>query len=103
MSRIRIRAQAKDGVVDVKALFSHPMESGRRRDDETNELIPAHYITEVVCEHNGRVVLTANWGPAVSRNPLFQFRFKGGAPGDFLRIAFTDNLGQSGEAEVEIL
>jgi sulfur-oxidizing protein SoxZ len=102
MSRIRIKAHAKDGVVEVKSLFTHVMESGRRVDDETGEQVPAHYITEVFCEHNGRRVLTANWGPAVSRNPYFEFRFRGGAPGDVLRLGYVDNLGGKGEAEVEI-
>ena len=42
---IKIRAKIKGDVAEVKALMPHDMESGRRRDPETNELVPAHYIT----------------------------------------------------------
>jgi len=65
MAKIKIRAKVKDGVALVKSLIPHPMETGTRRDAEGN-LIPAHYIETVVCEHNGEVVMTALWGPSVS-------------------------------------
>ena len=102
MSKIRIKADFRDGVVEVKSLFTHVMESGRRFDADKGELIPPHYIQEVFCDHNGKRVLTAHWGPAVSKNPYFEFRFRGGQPGDVLRLSYVDNLGETGEAEVEI-
>ncbi len=96
---IKIRAKAKDGIAQVKALMPHPMESGARRDAETNELVPAHYITDVVCEHNGEVVMTAYWGPAISRNPYVSFEFKGANPGDTIKISWNDNKGDSSVIE----
>lgn len=100
---IRIKATVRDGRVEVKALFRHVMETGRRRDESTGALVPAHYIREVSCEHNGRVVLTAYWGTGVSKNPYLEFGFTGGAPGDTLRISFIDNFGGTAEAAVAIL
>lgn len=99
---IKIRAKVKDGVVEVKALVKHQMEPGTRKDSKTGELIPAHYISDVVCEHNGTTVMTAYWGPAVSQNPYLSFGFKGGAAGDTVKISWTDNKGETDSAEAEI-
>ena len=60
-SRIRIRAQLKDGGCEVKALMRHPMETGLRK-DQAGESIPAHFIEEVQVSHNGTVVMQAHWG-----------------------------------------
>ena len=67
MAKIRVKAKVKDGVAEVKCLMQHEMETGTRKDDKTGELVPAHYITEVVAEHNVNVVMRANLGPAVSK------------------------------------
>jgi sulfur-oxidizing protein SoxZ len=75
------------------------MESGLRRDPETNELVPAHYITDVVAEHNGEVVLTAYWGTAVSKNPYVAFSFSGAVAGDKVVVRWNDNTGDSSETE----
>jgi sulfur-oxidizing protein SoxZ len=99
---IKIRATSKGGSTTVKALMSHNMETGLRKDKKTGEKIPAHFIQEVTCEHNGKNVLTALWGPAVSKNPYLSFKFKGGAKGDTVKISWVDNKGEnaSGEAKV---
>lgn len=99
---IKIRAQAKAGVTTVKALMSHPMETGQRKDKKTGGKIPAHYIQEVVCKHNGAEVLTALWGAAISKNPYLSFKFKGGNAGDTLSISWVDNKGESASAEAKI-
>ncbi|MCH7899034.1 MAG: thiosulfate oxidation carrier complex protein SoxZ, partial [Proteobacteria bacterium] len=87
---IKIRARVKGDIAEVKALMPHDMESGRRRDVETDEIVPAHYITDVVAEHNGEVVLTAYWGTAVSKNPYLAFSFKGAVAGDTIQIRWLD-------------
>jgi hypothetical protein len=43
---IKLRAKEKGGVTTVKALMTHPMETGLRKDSKTGKLIPAHYIRE---------------------------------------------------------
>ncbi len=102
MASIKIRAKTKDGVTTVKTLMSHTMETGLRKDSKTGELIPAHHITEVTAEHNGKTVLTANWGGAISKNPYLSFRFNGGAAGDTIKISWVDNMGKSDSAEAPI-
>ena len=48
-SPMKIRATTTAGVTEVKALMSHPMETGRRKDAD-GQLVPAHYITEVTAQ-----------------------------------------------------
>lgn len=96
---MRIRATTTNGVTEVKALMSHPMETGLRK-DASGVPVPAHHIQQVRAMHNDQVVLAAEWGPAVSQNPFLQFRFNGGAPGDKLSIQWTDNTGDSRTDEI---
>ena len=102
MASIKIRAKAKGDVTTVKTLMSHPMETGLRKDSKTGKKIPAHHITEVTAEHNGNVVMTANWGGAISKNPYLSFKFKGAASGDKIKITWVDNMGKGDSAEAAI-
>jgi sulfur-oxidizing protein SoxZ len=102
MSSIKVRAKSEGGVTTVKALVKHPMETGLRKDKKTGKLIPAHFIQEVTCEHNGNAVMTALWGPAVSKNPYLSFKFKGANAGDTLKISWVDNKGEKDSAETQV-
>lgn len=102
MASIKIRAKAKDGVTTVKTLISHPMESGQRKDSKTGEKIPAHHVTEVMAEHNGKQVMSANWGGGISKNPYLSFKFNGAAAGDTVKISWIDNKGKGDSAEAQI-
>lgn len=99
---IRIRAKMKGDVAEVKALMPHVMESGFRRDPETDEVIPAHYITDVEAEHKGEIVMSAYWGRAVSTNPYVAFSFRGATAGDTITLRWRDNEGDSSETEAVI-
>jgi sulfur-oxidizing protein SoxZ len=101
MASIKIRANADGDVTTVKALISHPMETGQRK-DKSGKLIPAHFIQEVTCEHNGKTVLTALWGPAISKNPYLSFKFSGAKPGDTLKLSWVDNKGESDSTETQV-
>ena len=101
-NNIRIRAKIKGDVAEVKALMSHPMETGLRKDKKTGKPIPAHFIKEVVCEHKGNKVIVASWGVAVSKNPYLSFKFKGAAEGDMVKVSWDDNMGESSSAEAKI-
>ena len=97
---IKIRAKIKGDAAEIKALMPHDMESGLRMNPETNQPIPAHYITDVVAELNGEVVMTAYWGQAVSKNPYVSFSIKGAVAGDTVTLRWNDNEGDSSEKEV---
>ena len=102
MASIKMRANIDGDVTTIKALISHPMETGSRKDSKTGKMIPAHFIQEVVCEHKGKTILTANWGPAISKNPYLSFRFTGGAAGDTVKLSWVDNMGEKDSAETTI-
>jgi sulfur-oxidizing protein SoxZ len=86
----------------VKSIINHPMETGLRKDAATGQLIPAHFIREVVGEHNGKPVFNARWGTAVSRNPYLSFELRGAKAGDKLSIRWADSKGDSDSAEIVI-
>ena len=98
---MRIRALARPGGIEIRALIAHPMESGQRRDDAGN-LVPAWYITDVEVRVNDRVVMKAAWGTAISKDPLLVLRVKNAAAGDRVRISWVDTHGdrRSDEARV---
>ncbi len=100
-SPMKIRANNKDGVTEVKVLMSHEMETGQRK-DSAGQLVPAWFITELSATHNGKVVLTSQFGPTISKNPYLQFKFKGGAKGDKVAVSWKDNKGESRTDEAVI-
>ena len=91
---MRIRAQAAGDKATVRVLMNHEMESGQRKDAAGNT-VPAWYIQEVTAAHNGKPVLAAEWGPAVSKNPFLQFVVKGAKAGDKIAVTWKDNKGDS--------
>jgi sulfur-oxidizing protein SoxZ len=99
---IKIRASEKDGETTIKALITHPMETGSRKDSATGKLVPAHFIQEVICKHNGTTVMTAEWSGGISKNPYLSFKFSGGAKGDNVELSWTDNKGESDSATGQI-
>ena len=98
---MRIRAVAKDGIVNVKVLMSHEMETGQRKDN-TGNIVPAHFIQNVSATYNGKTVLSAQWGPAVAKNPFLEFNFKGGQKGDKIQVTWTDYKGEKRTDEAVI-
>ncbi len=99
---IRARATLKGNTVTVKALITHVMETGLRKDKKTGKTIPAHFIQEVSCKHNGSEVVLAQWGPAVSKNPYLSYQFTGGKKGDEVSISWVDNKGEKDSLTTKI-
>ncbi|WP_408593854.1 thiosulfate oxidation carrier complex protein SoxZ [Limnohabitans sp.] len=98
---MRIRAQAAGGNATIRVLMSHEMESGQRK-DPNGKTIPAWHIQDVTASLNGKPVLTAEWGPAVSKNPYLQFTIKGAKAGDKVAITWRDNKGESRTDEATV-
>ena len=98
---MKIRATTLGDSTEVKVLMSHEMETGQRRDAQ-GQPIPAWFIQNVIVTWNGRTVLSAQWGTAVSKNPFLSFKFKGGAKGDKIAITWTDNRGDKRTDETVI-
>ena len=98
---MRIRAQASGGNATVRVLMAHEMETGQRK-DASGKTIPAWYIQEVTAALNGKPVLTAEWGPAVSKNPFMQFTVKGAKAGDKIAVTWKDNRGDTRTDEATV-
>jgi sulfur-oxidizing protein SoxZ len=98
---MKIRAANKDGVTEVKVLISHEMETGQRK-DSAGAVVPAWFITELTAKHNDKIVLSSEFGPSVSKNPYLAFKFKGGAKGDKIVVAWKDNRGETRSDEAAI-
>ncbi|MCH7342280.1 thiosulfate oxidation carrier complex protein SoxZ [Pelomonas sp. CA6] len=98
---MRIRAQASGDKITVRVLMAHEMETGQRK-DSSGKTIPAWYINEVTALHNGKVVMSAEWGPSVAKNPFLQFTIKGGKAGDKVGISWTDNRGDKRSDEAVV-
>jgi sulfur-oxidizing protein SoxZ len=91
---MKIRARQKEGITEVKVLMTHPMETGRRKND-FNEVMPAHFIQIVSATLNGKTVLEAQWGTGISKNPYLTFRLKNAKIGDLITVNWVDNKGES--------
>src|SRR5919205_420241 len=82
---MKMRATLGQGYTEVRVLMTHPMETGQRKDAE-GKLVPMHFIQNLTVKVNGTVVVDAQISQAVSRNPVFSFRLKGGAKGDKIEV-----------------
>ena len=91
---MRIRAQSAGGNATVRVLMSHEMETGQRK-DSAGKVIPAWHITDVSASLNGKPVMSAEWGPAVAKNPFLQFTLKGAKAGDKVAVTWKDNKGDT--------
>ncbi len=98
---MRIRAQASGDKATVRVLMSHEMESGQRK-DAAGKLVPAWYSQEVTASLNGKQVLAAEWGPAVSKNPFMQFAIKGAKAGDKVAVTWKDSKGDTRTDEATV-
>ena len=99
---MKIRARMVDGTAQVVVLIMHPMETGQRKDPATGQAYPAHFIQSVTATVDGRTVMEAQWGPAISKNPLLGFRVRGAKSGDKVVISWEDNKGEKDRAEATI-
>jgi sulfur-oxidizing protein SoxZ len=98
---MRIRAQAQGSGAIVRVLMSHEMETGQRK-DASGKTIPAWHISEVTASHNGKAVFSAEWGPAVAKNPFLQFTVKGAKAGDKISVSWKDNRGETRTDEATV-
>ena len=96
---MRMSAKLKDGITEVKMVINHPMETGRKKDD-FGQLIPTHFIQQLLVTLNTIPVFEAQFGTGIAKNPYLTFRIKSAKVGDKLETNWLDNLGQTGVGEV---
>jgi len=98
---MKMRATLLGGVTDVRVLMSHPMETGQRKGPD-GQLVPLHFIQNVTVKVNGKTVVEGQISQAISRNPVFSFRIKGGAKGDKIEVSWLDNKGETNKTETAV-
>lgn len=97
------KPQAKKGdLVEVKALVSHIMESGQRKDAQ-GKTIPRKILNKFTCTVNGKLVFSADFEPAISANPYIQFKFKAEESGPVV-LTWVDDDGSKivGEEKITV-
>ncbi|MBI4985186.1 MAG: thiosulfate oxidation carrier complex protein SoxZ [Rhodocyclales bacterium] len=99
---MKIRAQVKDDVCDIKVLMSHTMETGQRKESD-GSVIPAHFIQTFSIAVNGKIVVDGSSGPSVSKNPRFGFKVKGPKAGDKVTVNWVDNKGDKRTDETTVI
>lgn len=95
MAKIKLKPKARKGVIGIKALIKHPMETGLRK--KKGKVVPANHIVHMAILHNGNTVVDADIGSGVSKDPYFKFSVPG-AKGDEITIKYKDNNGKTGSA-----
>src|SRR4051812_28981724 len=91
---MKMRALLGQGMTDIRVLMTHPMETGQRKDPD-GKLVPTHFIQNIIVRLNGKTVVDSQISQAISRNPVFTFRVKGGNKGDKVEVSWLDNKGET--------
>ena len=74
--RVKVPKKAAAGeVVEIKALISHPMHTGRAKDKKGNP-IPRKIINRFTVAYNGEEFFDMELEPAISANPFIVFPFR---------------------------
>lgn len=88
--RIRLPESIATGeIIEIRALITHVMETGNRRDAEGNR-IPRNIIHTFTATFEGELVFKAEFGSGISANPFLAFRMKVPGPGE-LRVSWHDD------------
>jgi sulfur-oxidizing protein SoxZ len=98
---MKMRATSQGGVTEIRVLMAHAMETGQRKGSD-GKLVPAHFIQNLTVTLNGKTVVEGQISQAVSRNPVFSFRVKGGNKGDKVEVSWLDNKGETNKTEATV-
>lgn len=99
--QIKIRAQIKGEITDIRILLQHPMETGQRKDDNDKILAP-HFIQTFSVNHNGKPIIDGQLNTSIAKNPLFAFKARGIKTGDKLTVNWQDNTGDKRQDEITV-
>jgi len=90
--RVRLPEQAQAGeIIEIKALITHVMETGNRKDSE-GKPIPRNIIHTFTAHYDDVLFFKAELGSGISANPYLSFFLKVPGPGE-LRVTWLDDEG----------
>jgi len=105
MMKTLIKVKPKDykvgDIVKVDFMAMHPMETGMRKNKDTGELIPAHYVDEVKFLFNDKLITKMIVWESVSVNPVLSISYKVTGEGT-LKVIAKDNKGDNVETMAKI-
>ncbi|MEM1434247.1 MAG: thiosulfate oxidation carrier complex protein SoxZ [Pseudomonadota bacterium] len=78
-------------VITAKALISHPMETGYRR-DAMGKAIARNILTRFRCLYDDEPILDIELNPGIAANPFLSFRFRAVRTGT-IHFEWTDQNG----------
>lgn len=100
-----IKVKPKDykvgDIVKVDFMAMHPMETGMRKNKDTGELVPAHYVDEVKFLFNDKLITKMIVWESVSVNPVLSISYKVSGAGT-LKVIAKDNKGDNVETTAAI-
>lgn len=88
-------------ITELKIIIVHPMHTGRSKNDD-GQLMPAHFMQLMQVVLNGQVIIDAQTGTGISRNPYFTFYLKDVNMGDVIAVNWQDNRGLEGHGETTV-
>lgn len=98
---INVPTTARRGdVFEIKALISHPMETGYRTGPD-GALVPRDIINRFLCTYNGEEIFSADLFPAIAANPFLSFTTVATESG-LIAFRWIDDRGQAHLETVKI-
>ncbi len=98
MADMKLKAKAKDGIVEVKGMIKHEMLSYQEAE---RKKVPTNFLTHIVATVGGETVFEMSVSQFVSKDPFLKFNYKGAA-GDEIVVKSVDLLGEKSEAKVAV-
>jgi sulfur-oxidizing protein SoxZ len=95
------KAAKKGDVITLKAVFSHPMETGYRR-DVRGRAIPRDIVSKFSCRYDGAEIFRADFHPAIAANPFISFPTIATVSGPIV-FTWTDDAGKSWSETAQIV
>lgn len=95
---MKVRSSMEGQNAQIKLLIEHPMETGLRK-SPSGQIIPAHFIQQIVGYHNGKAIMAADWGIAIAKNPYLSFSLPNAKKGDKVVIEWIDNKNMTDKVE----
>ncbi len=101
---MKVKAKLKNNVVKVKMMAKHEMSTYNQAEKKTGDRENANFITHISGTVNDKVVIDISTSQFLSKNPIFQFQFKGDEfkSGDELVMTWVDRKGKTETKKVKI-
>ncbi|MDQ7072271.1 MAG: quinoprotein dehydrogenase-associated SoxYZ-like carrier [Gammaproteobacteria bacterium] len=88
--QLRMRNTAIGQTTPVQMIISHPNASGMQFDQQSQQFIPIHYVTNIDIRFNDEPLITVETGITISENPSIRFNFTPDTAGT-LKATITDS------------